>query len=173
MARRPNKPRTALTRTGRWRSAFLAALAEGENVTLAAKAAGIDRGTAYERRGADPAFAKAWDSALEVAIDALEAEARRRAYEGVLVKRFTKSGEPVIDPATGEQYVERVYSDRLMEVLLRAHRPARFRDNHTHVHEGGIRTVADGEAAADQVVDRLVRALGLGAAGAAGADAAG
>jgi hypothetical protein len=65
------------------REKFITALAELGNVTGACGLVGLGRARAYMLRGEDPAFAAAWDEAEQIAADALEAEARRRALEGV------------------------------------------------------------------------------------------
>ncbi|KQX18403.1 MULTISPECIES: hypothetical protein [unclassified Sphingomonas] len=74
-------------------------LEETCNVSEAARQAGIGRRTAYDWRGADPKFAARWEDAEEIAADNLEQVARQRAIAG---------------------------SDRLMEILLKAHRPEKF-----------------------------------------------
>ncbi|WP_267395246.1 MULTISPECIES: hypothetical protein [unclassified Sphingomonas] len=104
-------------RTDSAREAFLETLTACCNVTAACKAAGIGRQTAYQWREDDPAFAVAWAGALEEAVDALEKEAWRRAAEGV--------DKPIVfqGVVTGSY---REYSDRLMEILLKAHRPDKY-----------------------------------------------
>lgn len=98
---------------------FLSELANRANVSASAAAAGVDRATAYRWRDADPVFAAAWDSAVDVAVDSLEAEAWRRAHEGW--------DEPVFQ--RGEEVgVVRRYSDTLMVTLLKGHRPERYKD---------------------------------------------
>ena len=62
-----------------WTGAFLEALAEGATVTTAAKAAGVGRATAYDRRKLDKEFASAWDDAVEQATDELEVPSTRIA----------------------------------------------------------------------------------------------
>jgi hypothetical protein len=94
------KPRRT-ARTDRARETFLAELRETCNVSHAAREAGIGRRTAYDWRDADPEFAKAWDDAEEEAVDALEMRARERALDD---------------------------SDRMMEILLKAHRPEKYVD---------------------------------------------
>ena len=84
-----------------WAPRFLEAIRSSGNVRLAARAAGIDRSTPYQRARRDPVFAAAWAEATEDAIDLLEAEARRRALAS---------------------------SDQLLMFLLRAHRPEKYRD---------------------------------------------
>lgn len=68
----------------------------------------------------DTRWRERWEMALERYRDDLEAEAHRRAFKGTTRGVWYK-GELV-----GE---ETEYSDRLMEVLLRGERPAKFRDN--------------------------------------------
>lgn len=84
-----------------------------------AQAARIGRTAVYEHRNQDPAFRAAWDEAVETACDALEAEAWRRAKDGVR-KPVYQGGEKV-----GEV---REYSDTLLIFLLKGHRPERFRE---------------------------------------------
>lgn len=119
-----------------WAPRFLAALSRG-NIKAACLAAGVGRQTVYDRRDSDPAFAQAMSDALEDAIDDLEAEAWRRAVDGLEQKKFHK-GDPLIDPGTGEQYTEREYSDSLMQLLLKAHRPEKYRDKYEVRHAGGV-----------------------------------
>jgi hypothetical protein len=109
--------------------AFLAAYAECGNITLAAKMAKIDR-TQHYRWLADPDYAEQFQAAEEQAVEMLEKEARRRAIEGLKKKKFDKNGQPIIDPETGEQYVEHEYSDTLLIFLLKGARPEKYRDRH-------------------------------------------
>lgn len=112
------------------RRTFLDVLARTGIVTTAVQAVGVARMTAYRWRE-DPEFAKAWDDALEQAADRMEAEAIRRAVEGV--------EEPIYQ---GGQLVGTriVYSDSLLGKLLGANRPAKFRERHD-VHTTGSLTV--------------------------------
>lgn len=104
--------------TDRTREKFLEVLRATCNVSEAARAVGISRTAAYERR-ADAQFALAWDEAEQEAADRLEREAWRRAAEG------TKKPIVYKGKITGH-YVE--YSDRMLELLLKAHRPDKFRE---------------------------------------------
>ena len=72
----------------KWVQPFLDVLRTTGNVSASATAAGTTTSTVYQLRKSDADFAAAWDNALEDATDTLEAEARRRAVEGV--------NEPVI-----------------------------------------------------------------------------
>ncbi len=101
-------------------AAFLAALvASGGNVTRACEAVSICRMTAYVWRDADPEFAAAWEKAKDAGIDALEDEARRRAFEG-----FEK---PVFHQGAQCGAI-REYSDTLTIFLLKGARPEKYRD---------------------------------------------
>ncbi|NVO33261.1 hypothetical protein [Hymenobacter lapidiphilus] len=111
-----------------WRPAFLAALGCNGNVSEAAKLAGISRQYAYVAYNERPDFAADWDTALEIAADVLEREAWRRAVEGGRQYKFTKDGDPICHPDTGEPYFEMVYSDALLTLLLKAHRREKFGD---------------------------------------------
>jgi hypothetical protein len=102
----PKKPKRS---AGEWRPLFLAGLRQHGIVRLACHEAGITRQKAYEHRAADPAFAAQWQSALDDAIDTLEEIARQRALES---------------------------SDTLLIFLLKANRPAMYRDTYRHELQG-------------------------------------
>lgn len=113
---------------GVWRRGFLVALALTGNVSAACRAVNVSRFTAYLARKTDSAFADEWAEAIEDATDALEEEARKRAMgEGVSYK-FDKKGQPLRHPITGEPYAERCVSDALLILLLKAHRPEKYKD---------------------------------------------
>lgn len=103
----------------RWPEKFIAALADSGNVRAACEVAGIARKTAYGKRNTDLAFAAEWDAALEEACDTLEAEARRRAVEGV--------DKPVYQQGM-KVGVIREYSDTLLIFLLKGNRPSKFKE---------------------------------------------
>jgi Na+/H+ antiporter NhaB len=69
-------------RTAQKKAAFVRALAEAYTVTAACQAVGIGRRTVYDWRAADPAFAQAWDDALQAAFDRLESSMYRQALGG-------------------------------------------------------------------------------------------
>lgn len=112
-----------------WERAFLTAFARTGNATLAARAAKIDRSSAYKLRDEAPDFAAAWDEAKEMAADLLEAAAHRRAVTGVL--------EPVFYQGERVGSIRR-YSDSLLALLLKANRPKKFRERVTHGGEIGL-----------------------------------
>jgi hypothetical protein len=83
MAKQRPPAAPGLTARRDWKPTFIEHLAGCGNVKLAADAAGISRRTAYNHRADDKDFAAQWDEAIQDAADVLEAEARRRAAEGV------------------------------------------------------------------------------------------
>ena len=84
-----------------WYERFLTLLSDYGNVTIAAKGAGISRLTAYRYRNTDSHFAEQWEAALELGIDGMEDEARRRAV---------------------------TVSDTLLIFMLKALRPEKYRE---------------------------------------------
>ena len=74
---------------------------------------------------ADAEFVRSYQEALEEAADMLEAEAWRRALEGV-PHPIVNSGKPVLDPVTGSTLMVRRYSDTLLMMLLRGSKPDKF-----------------------------------------------
>jgi len=94
-------------------------LAKHGIVRYACIGAGISRDSFYKWCHADADFALAAQGAAEASVDAMELEARRRAVHGVRRPVYQK-GELV-------GYV-REFSDRLLEIMLRAKRPVQFND---------------------------------------------
>lgn len=124
---------------GEWQPLFLREFAQRGNVTKSCEAARVNRRTVQREKKRSAAFADDFKEAKWTAGDMLEAEAERRAAQGLIRKKFNAKGEPVIDPETGQQYFEREYSDTLLIFLLKATRPEKFRERHDHKHSGGVR----------------------------------
>lgn len=112
---------------------FLMELAQRGIVGPACKIAGISRSTAFYWRQDDPEFDRAWEDALEMARDLLEAEAYRRGMIGV--------PEPVFHQGEIVGEITK-YSDRLLELSLRANRPNKFRERVDFFHGGRVEHVA-------------------------------
>ena len=89
---------------------FLNALAKYGSIKTAALEAGIDRTTHYTWMD-DEAYKKAYERARQIAADALEEEARRRAVEGYIGKDGVRE-----------------YSDKLLIALLKANFPDRYKE---------------------------------------------
>jgi hypothetical protein len=121
---------------------FLAALVQtGGNIVRAAAAAGIDRDMHYSWLEKDPTYPPRFAAAWDRAIDTLEAEAARRAFEGVTEPVF-HAGKRVLDIATDEDgnikrneagkpiavpAAIRKYSDSLLMFLLNGNRSKKYR----------------------------------------------
>lgn len=118
-ARKPQAPAKT------WHDFFLAELRKCGNVRAACARAKIERSTAYKARKEDAAFAEQWKAALDDAIDDLESEAWHRAQVGD-VKYLFYQGEPI--ELNGKPVIERQKSDTLMALLLKAHRPEKYRE---------------------------------------------
>jgi hypothetical protein len=106
---------------------FLRELATDGNRRRAAEAARVDHATVYRWRNTDADFRAQWDAAIDQAGEHLEAEAWRRAAEGV-DKPLVSMGK-VVRGDDGEPLMVREYSDSLMALLLRGARPQKYRDN--------------------------------------------
>lgn len=128
-------PRGRTGRTSRARKAFLEKLAECCNVSEAARVAGISRRSAYDWRNDDPSLAADWDAAEQEAIDRLEQTAWTRA--------------------TNDN------SDRMLEILLKAHRPEKYveriRAEHTGRNGGPLAVRFDLTGLTDEELDQLER----------------
>lgn len=122
--RKPTKARFSVAK----QNAFLSAFAKCGTILHAANAAGINRETVRTWRSDDESFAERFSEAQKEANELLEAEARRRAIQGCRRKKFTKNGDPIYDPETGEQYEELVYSDTLLIFLLKGNDPEKYRE---------------------------------------------
>lgn len=125
-------PMGGIPRVRRMR-AYLTALAKTGIHRDACLAAGVSANTPQHWKERVPDFAAARAACLELAADRLESEARRRAVDGV--------EEPVVSQGKVVAYTRR-YSDRLLERLLAAKRPAEFSDKvqhqHAHKHVGVV-----------------------------------
>jgi hypothetical protein len=126
------------------RERFLKSLADTGNVTAAVAVVGTSRTRVYELRKTDPTFAAAWEEAEEIAADALEAEARRRAVEGTQ-EPLVSAGRIVRDD-NGQPIAIRRYSDNLLLALLKAHRPPR-RERSVRFQLPSLRSASDAASA--------------------------
>lgn len=104
-----------------WKEIFIAALLKSSNVSAACRKAKIARSFAYNERNLDAEFKAAWDEALEMALDDAESEAWRRGVKGTISNRqYDKDGNLINET--------RQYSDTLLIFMLKAHRPAKYRE---------------------------------------------
>jgi hypothetical protein len=118
--------------------AFLAAYRLTASVTRAAKAARVDRHAHYRHLERSASYKLAFAAAGVEAGQTLEDEAVRRAVEGV-VRPVMYHGKPVLIPVNPKQLrgkkkplLEHEYSDTLLLALLRAKKPAEYRERVEH-----------------------------------------
>lgn len=149
------------TRTPKRDEKFFAALAAGDTVTKACRKAGYGRTSVFEWRRDDAEFAARYQDADEQAVERMEAEADRRAVQGIDKPVFYQ-GQPVGQWYDAEglpcladamdvngiaravrfvRYDVREYSDTLLMFRLKAKRPDRYRENSKVEHSGGIKVV--------------------------------
>ncbi len=107
---------------------FLACFAVCSSVTRAARWSKVARDTHYKWLD-DKAYADAFAATERVAARSLEDEAVRRAHEG-LRKAIRYKGKIV--------GYETEYSDTLLQALLKANAPDKFRDRQSVDHSGEI-----------------------------------
>lgn len=126
--------------------AFLAAYVETCSIVRACAAAEINRDTQREWRKTDPVFAQAFEDARREAGETLEAEAVRRAYEGV----------EEATTVAGSRELVRKYSDTLLIFMLKGTLPDRYRERFDHRIGGlpGGPPIISGDA-----VDSILAAL--------------
>jgi hypothetical protein len=136
MAKRHNRRWCALMRetTGdiislKQREMITALELSNGNVVKACELADVASSTHYRWVDSSPEYRAALRIVERDTISRLEAEADRRALEGVARMKFHR-GQAIIDPRTGKPYLEREYSDRMLEMRLRALDPERYRDRH-------------------------------------------
>lgn len=124
--------------------AFLAAYAQTASITKAAKAAKVDRGAHYDWLDSDPTYEKRFKAAGDRAGDLLEDEAVRRSHEGILEpivyhggfcyplrEKAVKKDDGTVEIVTVQGRIPltiRKYSDRLLERLLIAFKPEKYRE---------------------------------------------
>jgi len=111
------EPKMRRPRPNEWTKAkveaFMTALAETCNVTLAAQAAGMSLTGAYAKRKKDAAFRAGWAEAIAGAYQRLELALLDRALNGT---------EKVVTRRDGSEERMRDYSNSVALTLLRMHR---------------------------------------------------
>lgn len=148
------------------KAAFLKAFAACANISKAAAAVKMDRAMHYQWMEKDPDYPALFEQAQREAAQTLEDEAVRRAHEGVVMPilyhgrvcyeavlgpdgqplrepEFNEAGLPLVDalgnPVTRQvmkPLMKREYSDTLLQTLLKAFRPEKYRDSSTVEHTG-------------------------------------
>jgi hypothetical protein len=152
-----------------WQRPFLDALSRMPNVSAAARIVGVNYSYAYETRRADAVFAAAWQEAIDVAVDLLERIAHQRATTGEpRVSRRTRrkrelnaAGAMVLVEEETVEVEEQHVSDALLQFLLKAHRPDKFRERIDHRVSGGDAPVQIEEVYRIPARDRVAGLLEL------------
>lgn len=173
----PQSTEIALTRRDwdrPWKGAFMQAYALTANIASSARAAGMSRGWVHEVMKSDPLFREAMAEAREVAVDMLEALARKRATQDrrVVVTRTRTlrdaSGRVLEEETVEETKVTEGSSDSLVLALLRSQRPEVY-GVHAEMrmvgHDGGaVRVEVTRSPSDERVRELLVLAgeLGMG-----------
>lgn len=106
----------------------------GGFVNKACIAINVSKQAVYNWRDSDPTFAQQWDDAINIATEELEAECRRRAYEGIL--------EPVFYQGKECGQIRR-YSDTLLIFQLKALKPERYREQIKFITQPEAEKVVD------------------------------
>jgi hypothetical protein len=100
-------------------NAFLHHLGRTGSVTFAATRTGLRRSTLYKLKAENEEFAGRWAEALDLGVERLQDDAMRRALHGTERAVF-RNGRQVGSV--------RQYDNRLLQFLLRAHRPETYGD---------------------------------------------
>jgi len=106
-------------------------------ITASARLAGISRSLHYEwlkQSKKYPKYAKQFEDAREQACDRLETEMIRRGVQGWDEPVYGKLAGK--DTGSGQIGTIRKYSDRMLEIALKACRPERFRERYEHSGPG-------------------------------------
>jgi hypothetical protein len=133
--------------------AYLRALATHGRKMKAAQDAGVHEDTPYLPGWRfDQEFQEAKALAEAIAAERIEDEAVRRAVEGLKRYRFSKDGEPLKHPVTGEPYFEHEYSDHLLQFLLKGQLPHKYG---AKLHLTAALANFDMSRLPDHLIDRL------------------
>lgn len=131
-----------------WELFFYLLLKYAGNVTRACELSKISREAVYARRNANPEFEARFQEVKAQAIEVMEDEATRRAFEGVEEGIYFQGSK--IDLKT-------VYSDGLIQFLLRANKPEKYKDRlsteNTNVNANF--TMTDDEQVMSQLASKL------------------
>lgn len=146
---------------------FLAAYRECGSVRISAAVARVHRSRHYRWLEDDAAYAQSFEDAHADAIEALEAEVRRRAvlgveepviYQGALCYEplRDKDGRPVLDDEGHVKFGSRPLtvrkpSDVLLMFLLKGLKPQTYRDNVTVEHTASAEVIRALQAGRERV----------------------
>lgn len=104
----------------------------------AAKIVGVSQSAVSFWLKSDERFKDCFEQAAEMYCERLEKVAHHLAVTGVVRKKFTSKGMPIIDFDTKEQYSEREWDSGLLMFLLKANNPAKYREPREVKHTGAV-----------------------------------
>ena len=125
----PRKKAADAKVTPAFKKKFLKLLSEVGNVSKCCQALSVSRPVMYNHKLKDPKFEQGWAKAQDMAIELLEDESFRRAFEGI-EKDVWYKGEVV-----GQ---ERHYSDTLLMNRLQAEKPDKYQYRQNIKHTGSL-----------------------------------
>lgn len=125
------RPKTQRKTTRTKKAEFLNQFSMNGNITKSAEYVGIERSSHYRWMKEDPEYRALYAEAEDQFADNLEAEARRRAFEGYEEDVYYQ-GDIV-----GQQ---RKFSDTLLIFLLKGAKPQKYKDRveQETTHKGGL-----------------------------------
>lgn len=132
----------------RLKKALAEKISETGNITRACEEVGVARQTHYQWYRTDPDYAALVEAAIELGVERLEDEARRRAVEGW--------EEPVFHQGVMVDTV-RKYSDTLLIFLLKGAKPKKYRDR---IDVNAEVTHHDGDSDLDREIAGLMETMG-------------
>lgn len=124
------KPRVVSARKRR----FLNEFRHTANIAEAARRAGVHRSMPYQWAKRDLEFKRLMDEAENEAVDGIEKVAHNLAT-GAYTRMVVSAGKVL-----GE---ETIYSERMIELLLRARRPERYNQKQQIEHSGSLKTIQE------------------------------
>lgn len=139
----------ALART-KGQTAFLRAFSANGNVSRSCREAKVGRRTLYTWLEQDARFKRLYNEALEMAVDELEEEARRRAVDGV-TRPIYQGGEHVGDVQE--------YSDTLLCLLLKGRKPEVYRERREYTGKDGSPLFPAPEKLSDEEIEETLQRL--------------
>ena len=115
-------------RLERLKKRFLEQIALCPSISLACEVSGLPRATYYEQRDQDTEFAAQVDAARDRGVDAFEDRCLSDAHHGI--------ERPIYQQGKLVGY-ERIYSDKMRELMLKSHRPERYREGNALAASAG------------------------------------
>lgn len=159
------KPRRPLKKiTDNDRTTFLDLVSQGMTIKEAAEAA-CHPANSFNKLGQyDPEFRELMEEAKQIGTDVIEAEARRRGVEGFkkpVIGKVAPGIDGQLKDEEGNLLWEIIYSDKLLEVLLKGRRPE-YRDNQrVDITNQTLNVAIDDRSAALSAVAKVLADAGV------------